>query len=94
MNAKIDKQLEMSEALGHTISPETRERIKRLSQDPVFTKDLALNGKQVLEILQCKPGPIVGKVMAYLVDSVISDPSLNTHYGLIGLIERYVKEHP
>lgn len=46
------------------------------------TKDLALGGREVMEILGIGPSPEVGKAMARLLSLVLEDPSLNTKEGL------------
>jgi len=40
--------------------------------------DLALDGREVMEILGCRPGPEVGRALHRLTERVLEDPSLNT----------------
>jgi tRNA nucleotidyltransferase (CCA-adding enzyme) len=58
------------------------ERILR-DREPLAAKDLALTGKELMDALALKPGPIVGRVLAQLLDRVLVDPSVNTRPQLI-----------
>jgi tRNA nucleotidyltransferase (CCA-adding enzyme) len=64
-------------------------RIKALSQE--FTagniRDLALNGKKVMDILALSPGPEVGKALEFLMEKVTDQPDLNTEESLINLLK-------
>ena len=55
-------------------------------------KDLAINGNEVIKLLDVKPGPIIGKVLSSLFEMVLDDPSLNTKEQLIKIIETNYKE--
>lgn len=59
---------------------------------PMRREDLALDGKQVMKILDLEPGPRVGEVLATLVEKVIEDPELNSEDSLIAVLQR-VKEN-
>ncbi|RME26239.1 MAG: HD domain-containing protein, partial [Deltaproteobacteria bacterium] len=48
--------------------------------------DLAVDGRDVMQVLDCPPGPRVGRVLERLLEFVIDDPSLNTREKLLGLI--------
>jgi hypothetical protein len=48
--------------------------------------DLAVGGADVMEVLGCKPGPIIGEVMRALLERVLDDSSLNTRETLRALI--------
>jgi len=48
--------------------------------------DLAVGGADVMEVLGCKPGPIIGQVMRALLERVLDDSSLNTRETLRALI--------
>lgn len=57
--------------------------------------DLVLNGDDVITLLGCKPGPVVGEALDFLKEQVRADPTLNTHMLLstllmeeYGLVER------
>lgn len=53
---------------------------------PLSIKELAISGHDVMEILNIPPGPEVGKVMNYLFESVLDDPSLNDYDSLKSLV--------
>ena len=48
--------------------------------------DLALDGREVMRTLGCRPGPAIGRALAYLTDQVIEDPSRNTPETLRALL--------
>ncbi len=49
--------------------------------------DLAIGGKEVMQILACPPGPIVGEILSMLLERVLDDASLNTVEKLTELVE-------
>lgn len=51
--------------------------IEKVSQDPISTKMLDVNGKDVMRILKIKPGPRVGQVLDILLGYVLKDPKKN-----------------
>lgn len=56
------------------------------------TQDLAIDGKDVIELLEGGAGPLVGKVLRELLERVIEDPSLNTRDKLLPLAEQVAPE--
>ncbi len=56
------------------------------------TRDLAVNGDDVISVLEGRAGPIVGQVLRELLERVIDDPSLNTRDGLMPLVETLVHQ--
>ncbi|HEX6837336.1 MAG TPA: HD domain-containing protein [Polyangia bacterium] len=54
--------------------------------------DLAVGGGDVMEVLGCKPGPIIGDVLRALLERVLDDASLNTRDTLRALIPTVVKK--
>ncbi len=52
------------------------------------TKDLAVSGADVMQILNLRPGPAVGRILKQLLDTVVDDPSRNTRDQLKALIEQ------
>jgi tRNA nucleotidyltransferase/poly(A) polymerase len=65
-------------------------RIEELSKRPLTlkTKDLAINGHTIMEILGLSPGPNVGKIANELMEKVTDHPELNTKEGLITLLKK------
>ncbi len=58
-----------------------------MAEDSAFTvRDLALDGHDVMALLQIGPGPAVGRALAYLLDRVLEDPTLNTRERLARLL--------
>lgn len=53
---------------------------------PFSTKDLAIDGNDIMTILSIGPGPQVGKVFAFLLDKVLDDPDLNNRMTLEELV--------
>ena len=51
--------------------------------------ELALGGRAVMEALGCRPGPEVGRALAWLRKSVEADPSCNAPEGLRALLEAW-----
>lgn len=58
-----------------------------VTPDTAFTvKNLAINGSDVIRLLNCKPGKIVGDTLAFLLEKVIDSPELNTAETLTNLV--------
>jgi putative nucleotidyltransferase with HDIG domain len=59
-------------------------------QEPVAfsVKDLAIDGNDVIRLLNVKPGPVVGKVLNDLLQLVLDEPSLNTVENLSQLVSQ------
>lgn len=61
---------------------------EKVSKDPISTKMLAINGNDVMKILNIPPSPKIGAIMDALLAEVIEDPKLNTKEYL----EKRIKE--
>jgi hypothetical protein len=48
------------------------------------TSALALDGRGLMALLSCPPGPQVGEGLRHLLDLVLDEPALNTAHGLAG----------
>ncbi len=58
-----------------------------IDQHPVLQRpDLALNGRDIMEITGLSPGPRVGEIISLLMERVIDDPSMNTEENLQNLL--------
>jgi tRNA nucleotidyltransferase (CCA-adding enzyme) len=65
------------------------ENILFSSEPAAFSvKDLAINGNDVMKLLNVKPGPIVGTTLNALLQLVLEDPSLNTVETLSQLVSQ------
>jgi tRNA nucleotidyltransferase (CCA-adding enzyme) len=55
-------------------------------QSALKVTDLAVGGADVMEVLGCRPGPIIGEVLRHLLERVLDDSSLNDRDTLRALI--------
>lgn len=60
-----------------------QERIKQVLQKPFSISDLKVNGNDVMEILNIKPGPKVGEILQKLFEEVLEDSSKNNREYLL-----------
>ncbi len=70
------------------------ERLQRSGALALRRFDLAIDGKQVMEILACEAGPQVGRALRHLTDQVVEDPSRNTPEALRALLEGWARRQP
>lgn len=54
------------------------------------TRDLAIDGNDLMRELQLKPGRIIGEILSALLEAVTNDPSLNTREALLALARQHV----
>jgi len=59
------------------------QRIKEVLQKPFSISDLKINGKDVMETLNIKPGPKVGEILQKLFEEVLEDSSKNNKEYLL-----------
>ncbi|MEK7562303.1 MAG: HD domain-containing protein [Patescibacteria group bacterium] len=52
--------------------------IEKVSKDPISAKMLKVNGEDIMEILEIKPGPKIGQMLDVLLGYVLDDPKKNT----------------
>ena len=62
--------------------------IEKVSKDPVSAKMLKVNGRDIMKILNAKPGPKIGAILKVLLSEIIENPKKNTKKYL----EKKVKE--
>jgi putative nucleotidyltransferase with HDIG domain len=67
----------------------TKKHFKKIIQrDGIITrKDLAIDGRDVIEMLGIEPGPAVGRIIDELWEMVLKDPELNTREKLICILK-------
>ena len=58
-------------------------QVAAVAADPIAVAELAVAGKDLITALDMKPGPLVGRILAALLDRVLDDPTLNTRDSLI-----------
>jgi tRNA nucleotidyltransferase (CCA-adding enzyme) len=73
---------------------EFQDRIdKVIEEKTAFTiADLAVNGKDIMILLDLKPGPIVGIILGYLLEAVLDDPEQNTKKRLLEIAGRFYND--
>jgi tRNA nucleotidyltransferase (CCA-adding enzyme) len=75
---------------------ELQKRIGEQLYEPLSLKDLKINGIQVMESLELKPGPIIGKILNQLFDEVMENTSKNEISWLEGrakeLLALFIKD--
>lgn len=49
--------------------------------------DLAISGRDVMERLGLRPGPVIGRVLAELLQRVLDDPTLNQRDALLSAVD-------
>lgn len=60
-------------------------------ENAISLKDLKVNGYDIMNTLNLKPGPIIGKILNTLLQMVIEDPSLNEKETLLNLAKEVYK---
>jgi tRNA nucleotidyltransferase (CCA-adding enzyme) len=68
-------------------------REEMAKKPPLSTRDLAIDGKDVMQEFGLTPGPLVGKVLNNLLEAVLDEPGLNRREVLLDLAERYLEAH-
>jgi len=73
--------------------------VEKVSKDPISVKMLKINGNDLMEILEEKPGPKIGQILDALLGLVLDDPKKNNKKYLeteakkfAKLPEKYLKE--
>lgn len=69
-----------------------RERIGYIMEQDAALKvtDLEINGSDLMQSLQLHPGPIIGRILNYLLELVLDQPELNNKEKLLELSRDYV----
>ncbi len=62
---------------------EFQKRIGQQLYEPLSLKDLKINGHDLMEYLNLKPGPILGKLLNQLFEEVLDDPAKNNRDYLL-----------
>jgi tRNA nucleotidyltransferase/poly(A) polymerase len=68
---------------------ELENRVDHILKRPLAlsSRDLALNGHEVMDLLGLTEGPEVGRVLDHLMETVVDQPELNTKEGLTALLK-------
>jgi tRNA nucleotidyltransferase/poly(A) polymerase len=54
------------------------------------TRDLKVNGRDLMKELNLAPGPIIGRVLDALLEAVLTDPAANERDTLLARAREYV----
>lgn len=68
---------------------EMKERMVEQLHQPLDVTDLAINGHDLMQELNLKPGPQIGELLNYLFEQVLEQPELNDPTALIDLAKKY-----
>ncbi|MDJ0785431.1 MAG: hypothetical protein QNK05_01415 [Myxococcota bacterium] len=71
-----------------------RGQLARQGKAALVRADLAIQGPEVMKALDCRPGPIVGRALAYLTECVLDDPECNTPEALLERLARWEDPGP
>jgi len=58
------------------------------------TRDLKVNGRDLMTELEVKPGRIIGEILEALLEAVTTDPALNDRDRLLDLARQHLGEKP
>lgn len=72
---------------------ELQKRIGEQLFEPMEINDMAVNGRDVMEVLGVAPGPIIGKVLKDLFEIVLEDTSKNSRDFLLPEIIKIATKH-
>ena len=64
---------------------ELRERVAAVAGDPLEAGHLAISGDDLVAELGIAPGPLIGQLLAALLEAVVDDPRLNSRERLLEL---------
>jgi poly(A) polymerase/tRNA nucleotidyltransferase (CCA-adding enzyme) len=89
--------LRMADTLGMGGAPQTRgldelrQRIATVlaQEEALSVKDLKISGEDIKTTLAIPPGPAIGKILAFLFESVVEDPALNDRNKLLHIAENF-----
>ena len=76
-----EKDLNLIKELGQRVDKQMKSHMAK------NTRNLALNGHEIMKILGLSPGPAVGRIMNHLLEKITDHPDLNTREGLLSLLE-------
>lgn len=85
----VGKGLDVEEHLVNLVDLAVRTEEVLQHKDCVVKSNLVINGHDVQEKLGVKPGPIVGKALAFLFEAVLDEPELNEKEKLFELLVKF-----
>ncbi len=57
--------------------------IEKVKKDPIGPKMIAVNGTDIMKALKIEPGPVVGFIIAILLEEILDEPKLNNKEKLL-----------
>ena len=86
--ARVDDGLWLAAARGLPAAGEVRAHVDAVlaARPPLSLRELALDGRGVMDVLGVGPSPVVGDATQWLLQQVLETPAHNTAEGLRGLL--------
>ena len=91
-------QVRMSDRIGSGVPKAEPYKLRHLkylfekvAKDPISVKTLKVSGKDVMKILNVRPGPKIGQVLSYLLEQALQEPRKNNKTYLEKEIKRLGK---
>ena len=68
------------------------DRVKLIleNNEPLYIKDLAVTGSDLMTHLNIKPGKIIGEILTFLLESVLDDKNLNNKESLLEIAQNFL----
>ena len=68
------------------------DRVKLIlkNKEPLYIKDLAVTGSDLMTHLNIKPGKIIGEILKFLLESVLDDKTLNNKESLLEIAQNFI----
>ncbi len=84
----------MEREIGDEYLKELKGRIKKIleEENALHVNDLKVDGNDIMKLVGIGPGPEVGKILNFLLEKVLDDPSLNEKDKLLELAKKYRQE--
>jgi tRNA nucleotidyltransferase (CCA-adding enzyme) len=89
LRAADDAASGVEETAGGTAELAARARAV-LAADPLELTELAVDGNDLIRALGIRPGPVIGRMLARLLETVIDDPSQNRPDRLLALAREWL----
>lgn len=84
---ELDAVLALGRADGRDVDELERRARRELDAELVLTtRELPISGKDVMDVLSIRPGPVVGRVLEHLLDRVMDDPAVASRERLLSLL--------
>ena len=92
--SRIDRCGKTGAAHPAPLLDELERRVRHLmsSKPPLRAKDLAINGRDLMELLGVGPGQHIGVLLKELLETAVADPEINTPDQLKEIATRFYNE--